>query len=416
MPFLALPRSAPRLAIATAALLAAIGCADTTRNAPRPPQPDRDAPIDIEPLPDAGPILVDAGPPPMTLPAPREVGASCDNGGDCDTGGCFRRFPFPWRDGYCSAGCDSEDDCAGGSTCEPLFTGFAMCLDNCDPMSGERTCRAGYGCAARPTGTFACLPGCTDDTDCLGAAVCAVEAGGLGAGICFTEDATLGDACNASLECALGDQCFSEAATSWPGGVCASGPCNPTDGSGCREGGACIPTTGGGGVCVAGCTDDDACREGYACQDGACQPACTDDAQCSGPRVCNPDIGRCTDCASDEDCSGDQVCADATGTCVAPFDPRDYGRLCASDDSVCEAGLCLEESDGYPGSYCVFEGCSDLEACPGDGVCVPGIGDAPGLCHRPCASDDGCRSGYTCQGSDPDLPDSPRACLPAPTG
>lgn len=403
------------LLLTLVAALPVVACAESRDPSEgTPPTPDRSAPIDVDLPPDAGPIEVDAGEEPApVLPAPGEVGAACEAGAECDTGGCFRTFPFSWSGGYCSAGCDSEDDCSDGSTCEPIFTGFAMCLDNCDPEAEARTCRSGYGCAARPTGTFGCLPGCTDDTDCPAGATCAPGEGFLRAGECFTEGAAPGDACEVSSDCGRDTDCFSEAASRWPGGVCATGPCNPDTGAGCPAEAACIPTDGGGGVCVGGCDGSDDCRPGFACEDGACQPSCDDDAQCSRGRVCNPVNGRCTECADDDDCSGDQVCDVTAGSCTAPFDPRDYGRFCDDDDSVCQQGRCLLDGEGYPGSYCVFAGCGELTACPGDGVCVARSGEEGGFCHRPCTEDDDCRSGYACQPADDAQPDGPTACLPA---
>lgn len=381
----------PPSAVVLAACLTLAAC--TESSSPGARAPDRDAPIEVT-------LPVDGGPPPTPdggplLPVDRAVGAACEDGDrDCDVGGCIpEQAGFPG--GYCSTNCRSADECGDGATCGALGSQL-VCLDLCEPDAESRSCRAGYGCSTA-FGAPICLPGCTDATDCPEGSECAEGLGRYRAGRCFGPGSEAGDPCTASSQCPADGFCGSEAFLGWPGGVCLVAGCDPeaAGGGGCDEGATCIPGFGGG-VCVAACTDDGDCRDDYACRDGACSPSCTADTECSGERVCNR----------------------ANGLCEEPFDPRDYGRSCANEDDVCEGGTCLFEFEtGYPGSYCILEGCTPgvEDTCPGSGVCVPD-GEGGGDCHLACSPDGTCaRAGYACQAVGATAPDGATACLPGCT-
>ena len=148
--------------------------------------------------------------------------------------------------------------------------------------------------------------------------------------------------------------------------------------------------------------NDDDCRDGYSCEPHTefpdrrtCRPACTDNSQCSGGRVCNP----------------------AVGSCDVPFDPDEYGQSCSTTRGACAGGTCLTEFEsGFPGSYCIYQGCFPTmddasDGCPGNGVCVEDE-DAT-FCLQGCSNEDDCRSGYECRPVDEENPDRGQGCFPA---
>lgn len=347
--------------------------------------------------PDTGPVMQDAGNPPVE----GDIGEPCGSMSDCESYCITEADGFPG--GYCTAACDADNPCPSGSTCTPVGMGSSICLADCDPTSTDRTCRMGYGCAE----SFmlpgpVCVPGCQDDTDCPGDTACDPDSGF--AGSCYDPSARFGDACMDESECPAGSFCLEERFAGWPGGACIGFGCDVEAGTGCPEGTVCLPG-GHGGICVASCREDGDCREEYACKTHGeypgrmyCAPACTDDSQCSGDNVCNPGLG----------------------TCDAPFDPDELGQPCSSDRDACEGGTCLTEFEsGLPGSYCTYVGCdpdmadgdAGADGCPGDGVCID-VGTIA-LCLDGCADDADCRAHYACVPSDPADPSSPLACRPA---
>lgn len=336
---------------------------------------------------DAGPDPdVDAGPPGST--GPDDIGEPCSSGADCEGGFCIGEDDG-FRDGYCTAACRTNDDCGGDAQCIPVGRGMSVCLDGCDPDAEPRACREGYGCA---TGFMipapVCLPGCTDDGDCAGGAVCD-RTGGMGAGRCYDPDAELGDECESEDECGPGTFCLGEDFSGWPGGACVgTDDCDPDRDTGCPGDAHCFRTGMGGSVCIDGCERDRDCREGYTCRGTgelpertSCLPGCEDDSVCSGGRVCAP----------------------GTGICDVPFDADDLGEPCSTSMGACAGGTCLREFEsGFPGSVCVYLGCDPAapdadDGCPGDGVCILGGDGETTICVDGCADEGDCRDGYTCR-------------------
>lgn len=362
---------------------------------------DDDAGItfDATPPPDGA---IDAGADAGTLPAPGDVGGSCTSSADCGEGGFCIGPDMGFTDGYCTRDC-SGTDCPEGSTCVAVGMGTNICLDDCDPASGMRECRMGYGCADSIMVPPVCIPGCIDDTDCPDGLSCDPTGGFAGSGTCFDPSAEPGGPCTDESMCPAGSFCLGEGFTGWPGGACGGPECEPASGDGCPEGAACLATMGGG-ICVAGCTMDSDCREAYRCltdEDTGrqyCGPGCTDDSQCSGGRVCNP----------------------ALGTCANPFEPDRLGQACMGRRS-CPGGTCLREFEsGFPGAYCTYVGCTigapdGIDGCPGDGVCIAAGDGTTGFCLDGCTADTDCRDAYACRPSNPADPMSPTACVPACT-
>ncbi len=247
------------------------------------------------------------------------------------------------------------------------------------------------------------------------------------------------------------------ATSTFPGGYCtpddfsgaslnicdADDPDDPTCGS-CGE---CL-NFGQDSVCLLSCapsaTDNDICRDGYACLLGAdvCLGGCVADPmeiECrSHRRDTNgiPGIQTRFDCdpmftdGDPANCGGDMsnfdelvydtestaVCNQDTYRCDEPGTAgAEAGDTCLYDDD-CEAdGRCLDESRfEWPGGYCSKDGCSVAGIdCAGDGVCEGRGLSTDGtftLCLEPCTitvADDempatwlgdtgGCREGYQC--------------------
>ena len=113
-------------------------------------------------------------------------------------------------------------------------------------------------------------------------------------------------------------------------------------------------------LCVADCSDDSDCREGYDCRQTPAGNFC----------LSTPE----------------------------PVDGSSDGESCTSGDQ-CAGGVCISEDDGWPGGYCTTVDCDDFEDCarPGgeDNRCLQNRGG--NLCVRICTSQDECRDGYVCQ-------------------
>lgn len=101
------------------------------------------------------------------------LGDPCDFGSDCQNGAfCFAESWRGWPSGMCVAfGCDPADDAGGGcptgTVCLDTGRRHGLCVPGCDT---DEECRDGYACAAteaRPD-RLACLPACTDDSQCSG--------------------------------------------------------------------------------------------------------------------------------------------------------------------------------------------------------------------------------------------------------
>ncbi|MFK7985294.1 MAG: hypothetical protein AB8I08_04615 [Sandaracinaceae bacterium] len=298
------------------------------------------------------------------------TGDACESDADCE--GSSDTCVTDLEGGYCSSVCNTDADCGSGSTCVQVGGGTSLCLDSCNP-GGEDECRPGYGCSQGMVNV--CLEGCEEDSDCDDGTECQLGGGFSGAGQCFTPGSAIGDACTGTDECPSGASfCFDEADSGFPGGYCAAFGCDPNNNTGCDAGATCLPFRRGG-ICYAGCEDNDDCRDGYDCQTDLNFP----DRQ----------------------------------SCQPAFDPADLGQVCSAGRGSCN-GFCLSEGQtGWPDSYCVATGCDpdgDSTDCPGDGVCIE-AGDA-GVCLDGCATDGDCRGGYDCRPSNAEDPESALACVP----
>lgn len=206
----------------------------------------------------------------------------------------------------------------------------------------------------------------------------------------------LGKACESAAACDADLICR----TDFPGGYCSADCVSDAD----CEAGLCVNDT-----CLAACSNDGDCRDGYSCVHGdtdrACAPpalgfhglgdSCVGDADCDGELTClevSDDGRQCTEtctsvlncgigadcigglcrrtCGDDDDCQGDQVCAStADGRFCAPTPPLSIIGGPCDDDGDCIGGLiCLTDA---PQGYCTRE-CDSPGDCEG-GICHDGF-------------------------------------------
>jgi hypothetical protein len=117
-------------------------------------------------------------------------------------------------------------------------------------------------------------------------------------------------------------------------------------------------------------------------------PAGCSSADTGGGNQGSPDAG--TDADGGPDGAGDATDGGQTG---AP-----PGSACWVDED-CQGGICwTPKKDGFPGGYCVIEGCTE-SSCPAGSVCVS-FTDGVDRCVASCQSDSDCRQseGYVCDG------------------
>jgi hypothetical protein len=96
---------------------------------------------------------------------PNPLGAFCSGDGDCATGSCVHADG--WPNGYCTSGCQGNDDCDGG-VCGNTPNG-AGCLAACQ---GDLDCRSGYICLGG-----GCVGRCHDDSACGDGLTCNTRTG-----------------------------------------------------------------------------------------------------------------------------------------------------------------------------------------------------------------------------------------------
>jgi len=124
--------------------------------------------------------------PPADEPRIENLGAPCETDDDCigadakcvkalDIPGVFK---LPYQDGYCTASCETDDECGEGGVCpsgqlvttQPAFAAFSSCTLACD-RDDPNACREGYACgdlsalgSAKVDSCVPWLPGLTSGT------------------------------------------------------------------------------------------------------------------------------------------------------------------------------------------------------------------------------------------------------------
>ena len=205
-----------------------------------------------------------------------DLGAACTADADCGTGPCL----LDLEGGYCTLGCEENEDCPGGTCWALRGLEGNVCLLSCMENDECRT-DEGYVCDSDDT----CFPGagdvppggpCEDDAECMGP----------------------------------GGQCIA----GFPDGYCIMVGCG--DEAPCPNGSDCFAIDDEGNTaCLPTCTDSGDCRDQYGCTDpGVCLPACTTDS-CPEGQICNEERGICEDppCTADS-CPEGTFCADS-GRC-----------------------------------------------------------------------------------------------------
>lgn len=212
-------------------------------------------------------------------------------GAVCDTGSGFCVECF--ADVDCADGrlcdtdnvcrfCRSDADCSDGDNpyCDRVGP-----IDLCLPCRTAADCDAGFGCAPG-----ACLPGCTDDTECSGRCHPTV-------GLC--------------AECVTDVDC--------------------SDGRTCSPGGDCLE-----------CASDADCASspsGFVCHRSGFCGGCRDHRDCVGNpdgEQCNPVSGTCAECVPGDLCAG-RPCGDGADGCGGIISCGSCGTTgtCSADGSDC---------------------------------------------------------------------------------
>jgi Cys-rich repeat protein len=231
----------------------------------------------------------------------------------------------------CAAGCSQAHGCAGdGGVCEVDAGTCVTCLvdadctdptnPRCDPASHtcfpcythDDNCGVATYCAAS-TDSFACAPGCKDDSDCLSAA----SDGGDSDGGARSPATRCDVAKHACVECLADGDC--------PAGKVCSGQ-----------------------ACVAGCTNAHGCPGKMSCCTGACVDESSDPADCGA-------------CAMA--CAGGSNCCDSTCS-----DPVTDIRNCGACGVICGA-----VANGVPG--CAAQVCGIGSCNAGYADCKNGAAD-----------------------------------------
>ncbi len=288
---------------------------------------------------DAGPILLDSGPPPTDAgPPPCTSAADCNDGlvcngtERCELGACVAGTPPT---------CDDGVACTRDSCVEPS----AGTTPSCDYLRDDSLCPAGQSCGA--TG---CISACGESPCRLVAPQCGC---GTGQG-CYLAGTTR--SCNPAGSAAEGAACAAVNSCA-PGLACLNVSRSTTAVNQCmRFCASDADCSGAGSICV------------YTIDDGA-------GGMVPGVRVCSRGCDPITSagCTTSASC---QIFQETAGSmryftdCMAPVGAGGQGASCA-DSTQCQRGfICL----GTPGTclrYCnapgtiAGGGCSIFEACYG---------------------------------------------------
>jgi hypothetical protein len=353
------------------------------------------------------------------------------SGGHCNAGSqsCT---PFLCTAGACANTCNSDTDCAGGTTCSgpggmcvakkmngdacspaaPTQCAFGHCVDGvcCDTACAG----ACLSCAlSGSTGTCTAVgPGLADPRSMcpnLGAAACSTNGLCDGAGACQSYAPT--------TVCSM-PSCPAGTSTHTQAGTCATGSC-------AADSEPCDPyLCGGGGDCLGSCTDDSQCVTTAYCSAGSCVPRKIDGKVCAADSECS--TGHCVEnvCCDTGACTQCQSCAlpGSLGTCTK-VDPgtKDPSGTCIDQGSIgcgttgkCDsAGACAFQDGSV---MCAIATCSNTSSssdltstrfCDGLGNCGAGTVTDCGAyacdpdpsvpaCFTTCTDASSCSATHTC--------------------
>ena len=122
----------------------------------------------------------------------------------------------------------------------------------------------------------------------------------------------------------------------------------------------------------------DTCKPYGECKSGICHTECTTDNYCKkngkAGKICNKDLGRCTECIKDSSnskykCKNPEETCNDYGECVAPTCiPQCFNKPCGSDNGCGNGGVCKE------GSGCTINpigcGLTNNANCPDGKICI----------------------------------------------
>ena len=281
------------------------------------------------------------------------------------------------------AGCDDEDACTTGETCDAFGAcgdGSGVVCDDQNPCTDD-VCDVQSGCGYTNN-----TSDCDDGNQCTGGDVCAAGTCVPGANGCDCQvDAECGNddnLCDGLLFCDLaGDYGPSNTCQNDPTGAVV---CNTAGDDACTTT-VCTPETGT-------CAPD--IHEGASCDDAS---ACTTGDQCDAGGDC---VGQDVVCDDGNGCTNDS-CSAATG-CVYAHNaaPCDDSNLCTTNDTcadgACVGGAALDCDDG---NICTVDACSAGVGC-----------DASPLEGASCSDDDVCTTNAVCNASGECVGGTPTDC------
>lgn len=300
-------------------------------------------------------------------------------------------------------GCSINSDCAGALVCA-----FRRCHVEC---TVDRDCDPGQRCMVSDKPFHVCQLSdevdCSYNSECPGEQVCGAD------GQCR-------DQCSSDRDCVNGQICTARTCAS-PAELVDGGLVDDPDSgapgrscefaSQCPEPQRCID-----GRCRLECLADRDCAVGETCAASRCTPAgttldaggaCTHHSECAVPLKCLG--GTCVpECLVDRDCEAEERCLANLCVFEAPVGaPPGYGAECALSSEcnpglVCRASRCVWECvtsvDCAP-SWC----CAASHACVTGGSCLDagapdsGVPDAA-FDAAACGADLDCQDGLQCNG------------------
>ncbi len=285
------------------------------------------------------------------------MGQPCMGSRDCDLGTiCVG--------GFCTAGCETENDCANGDVCDTSILPNGACVEcltanDCggqNPLCDNGTCRESCN------GAMQCPSPLTCDTTINACVRCLDDNGCRNGSICVNRDCVAG--CRLDADCAPGDVCEAD--------QCVAGcRANPNT---CRPGFICQEAQGNAGVCVNGCNVPEDCGDPtqFACTNGTCVRNCQADGDCPLGTIC--EAGACArGCrAPDRGCPNGSYCdalaSGAAGQCLAGCDGNEdcFGGIARTCDTAAHSCVeCLVSQDcELPGP-----GSNVVVACTPENLC-----------------------------------------------
>lgn len=315
-----------------------------------------------------------------------DTGESCDDGNTQAGDGCDETCRLELGEE-----CDEPADCASGS-CDGV--------DGTCECNQENDCDEGEVCNQMPSPNECVEPGCGDGQ------LDQSEA-------CDDGNTVAGDGCNAECLIEVGEDCDSD-------DVCASGLCDPMDGScacdedaDCEEGelcdderdpNQCVSMECGNGVVDAG----EACDDGNLADGDGCDAACLVElgGDCDSDDECSSGLcesmGSVCACDDDNDCDSDERCDEQRepNQCVGANCGNgiiDAGEDC-DDDNLDDGDGCSITCEVEPGFECDEEPSQCEETgCQVDGDCGDRQTCDAGECVAvECTRDAHCGANETC--------------------